>query len=159
MLLKHTVLPLQLLVFCVFFPGYWFRFPRVETFSPFLPPCSILPSKLVPILAFCVQPVPGTLSNSQPVPVSLLTSHLTRILDSVDSFPFLSFCFCFFFSLTFCVFIRKILPKFSRERRKGATKLNRKLLHLGAAITSLAKFHLCSSRPNSMCLIKVHVNT
>lgn len=138
MLLKHTVLPLQLLVFCVFFTGYWFQFPRIETFSPFLPPCSILPSKLVPILAFCVQPVPGTLSNSQPVPVSLLTSHLTRILDSVDSFPFLSFCFCFF-STHFLCFHQKNSPKIFKGKKKGSNKIKQKVTAPGSSHYKLSQ--------------------
>lgn len=80
---------LQLLVFCVSFTDSYFHFPCIEPFSPsFLPPCSILPSKLVHIPALLVQPVPGTLSNSQPVLISSLSPHLTRILDSINSFPF-----------------------------------------------------------------------
>lgn len=81
-----------------------------RNFSPsFLSPCSILPSKLVHIAAFLVQPVPGTLSNSQPVLMSSLSPHLARILDSIDSFPFPSFWF--FFLPALCIFIRHfILP-------------------------------------------------
>lgn len=130
----------------------------METFPPFLPPCSILPSKLVRVPALCMQRVPGTLSSSQPVPVAWLTSHQNSRFYWFLSIP-LILIFFFFFTHFLC-FHQKKSPKSFKRKKKGSNKTEQKwLLCLGAATTSLAKLHPCSSRPNSMCLIKVHVNT
>lgn len=125
MILKHTLLPLH-------------SSSLSSVFSSQDPDFSFLVWKLFLLFCLHVQSCPANwfmfllfaCNECQalfPVPsqFQLPGSLLTRILDSIDSFPFLSFWFSFFFSLSFCVFIRKNLPKVSRERKKGATTLNR----------------------------------
>lgn len=71
------------------------------------------------VLLFLCSQCQGTLSNSQPILISSLSLNLTRTLDFIDSFAFLSF-----FSSTFCIFIGDFIPpRCPRESGEGATKV------------------------------------